>query len=898
MAYHERFLQRCLSSKPLRVWFAGVRTSRFLVLALLALIIVPLFMHHYISKFVGSVDSTKDLQRRIHLDDVHILELKDLKLRIEEFLRIKLSVSSELRDLEKKRQKLQAEIFTLTQSVEESKRGYTQNRLELDRIKLSLKQAAYAREELESRNIPLLRPPLKLLLGEDARQLYLPLAPELPPKCQMHSCFDYSHCSLTSGFPVYFYPTDDSVLDPNVRASIAQILDTNVHATFDPSTACVYVVILNNNLAPVSVANYLQQLVHWNNNGHNHIVVNLGSAAVLNENYVQRAIIAQPSVGSMAFRRKFDLVIPPVILGKEPEHLWQATPVIVPARRRYLLSFHGKLVHGTNMTVTAQANEMIVNLLKRMSQGFDNELTFNFTCTVGENSSYVPHEWALCGNHLSRAQLLQESTFSLIFAPPTDFVSTAGFLIRIRESLQNGAIPVILGGDAVELPFSEFVDWSRAALVLPLARITEVHFVLRTYLDVDIVELRRHGRQVWENYLSTTSRVIKATLSLIRTRLGIPAPPAHEEASPSVFNSTFRPLTVEAAPNTEMDEMLGPIEPPFPSLTYQRNFSVTLNDQMKVWNEEFDPHTMYPYGAQDPILPSEAKFMGSSFGFRPIAQGAGGSGKEFGEVLGGNVPREQFTVVMLTYEREAVLIDSLQRLHSLPHLNKVIVVWNSLKPPSPELRWPDIGVPIEVVRAKKNSLNNRFLPFSSIETEAVLSVDDDTHLRHDEIVFGFRVWREARDRIVGFPGRYHAWDVGHKSWYYNSNYSCELSMVLMGAAFFHKYYSYVYTYVMPQAIRDKVDEYMNCEDIAMNFLVSHITRKPPLKVTSRWTFRCPGCTVSLSEDNSHFQERHTCLNFFVKVYGYMPLLYTQFRLDSVLFKTRIPHDKQKCFKFI
>lgn len=49
-----------------------------------------------------------------------------------------------------------------------------------------------------------------------------------------------------------------------------------------------------------------------------------------------------------------------------------------------------------------------------------------------------------------------------------------------------------------------------------------------------------------------------------------------------------------------------------------------------------------------------------------------------------------------------------------------------------------------------------------------------------------RVWREARDRIVGFPGRYHAWDLPHQSWLYNSNYSCELSMVLTGAAFFHK----------------------------------------------------------------------------------------------------------------
>ena len=37
------------------------------------------------------------------------------------------------------------------------------------------------------------------------------------------------------------------------------------------------------------------------------------------------------------------------------------------------------------------------------------------------------------------------------------------------------------------------------------------------------------------------------------------------------------------------------------------------------------------------------------------------------------------------------------------------------------------------------------------------------------------------------------------------------------------------------------------------------------KVTSRWTFRCPGCPVSLSEDDSHFTERHKCINFFTEV---------------------------------
>ena len=62
--------------------------------------------------------------------------------------------------------------------------------------------------------------------------------------------------------------------------------------------------------------------------------------------------------------------------------------------------------------------------------------------------------------------------------------------------------------------------------------------------------------------------------------------------------------------------------------------------------------------------------------------------------------------------------------------------------------------------------------------------DDDTHLRRDEIEFAFRTWREHRTQIVGFPGRFHSW-TGDE-WSYNSDYVCELSMVLTGAAFFHK----------------------------------------------------------------------------------------------------------------
>ena len=71
-----------------------------------------------------------------------------------------------------------------------------------------------------------------------------------------------------------------------------------------------------------------------------------------------------------------------------------------------------------------------------------------------------------------------------------------------------------------------------------------------------------------------------------------------------------------------------------------------------------------------------------------------------------------------------------------------------------------------------------------------------------------------------------------------------------------------------------------------------------LKVTSRWTFRCPGCPVALSADVDHYEERNTCMKYFQQVFGYNPLKRTQFRADSILFKTRIPSTMTKCFQYV
>ena len=42
------------------------------------------------------------------------------------------------------------------------------------------------------------------------------------------------------------------------------------------------------------------------------------------------------------------------------------------------------------------------------------------------------------------------------------------------------------------------------------------------------------------------------------------------------------------------------------------------------------------------------------------------------------------------------------------------------------------------MKVTKNSLNNRFIPYDVIETDAIFSIDDDVEMRHEEILLGFR----------------------------------------------------------------------------------------------------------------------------------------------------------------
>ncbi|GAB1299356.1 Exostosin-1 [Apodemus speciosus] len=241
---------------------------------------------------------------------------------------------------------------------------------------------------------------------------------------------------------------------------------------------------------------------------------------------------------------------------------------------------------------------------------------------------------------------------------------------------------------------------------------------------------------------------------------------------------------------------------------------------------------------------------------------------------------------------------------------QIIVLWNCDKPLPAKHRWPATAVPVIVIEGESKVMSSRFLPYDNIITDAVLSLDEDTVLSTTEVDFAFTVWQSFPERIVGYPARSHFWDNSKERWGYTSKWTNDYSMVLTGAAIYHKYYHYLYSHYLPASLKNMVDQLANCEDILMNFLVSAVTKLPPIKVTQKKQYKeamMGQCEIphlqiirhdstsraSRWADPDHFAQRQSCMNTFASWFGYMPLIHSQMRLDPVLFKDQVSILRKK-----
>ncbi|XP_016297415.1 exostosin-1b [Sinocyclocheilus anshuiensis] len=228
---------------------------------------------------------------------------------------------------------------------------------------------------------------------------------------------------------------------------------------------------------------------------------------------------------------------------------------------------------------------------------------------------------------------------------------------------------------------------------------------------------------------------------------------------------------------------------------------------------------------------------------------------------------------------------------------QIIVLWNCDKPLPAKHRWPATSVPIIVIEGENKVMSSRFQPYDSIISDAVLSLDEDTVLSTTEVDFAFTVWQSFPERIVGYPARSHFWDNNKERWGYTSKWTNDYSMVLTGAAIYHRYYHFLYTNFLPNSLKSMVDQLANCEDILMNFLVSAVTKLPPIKVTQKKQYKetmmAQSSRASRWADPDHFAQRQTCMNKFASWFGGMPLVHSQMRLDPVLFKDQVSILRKK-----
>ena len=512
--------------------------------------------------------------------------------------------------------------------------------------------------------------------------------------CQLFDCFDFSRCSFSSGFPVFVYERSFGNLTSESNVTeIFQLLKRSPYYTAEPEKACLYIVIVGS-VEPArhwksksDLETDLHSLPYWKGNGKNHLLLHLKTdrrhvtsilSLTINTGF---ALIAQSTFSSnKIYRHGFDIVVPPSI-GPLKGDVWHLAALQLPARRKYLLSFQAE--HADHLTETMAILRDQLHDISREAGDFLIELYLSKLEYLKGTS-----EWLLWASHDNRTKVLRQSTFTLIVGSNSASSSWDSCHIRLLEALQSGAIPVILSSK-VMLPFNDVIDWRKAAIILSQARLPELNVLLRTITTEDILDLRRQGRFLWETYLSTTDVILKTVLATMRTRLSIPAHHVSASPTPSVFGDSKPPVTSSPDPDAKSSLALE-------SPTFFRNLTSTVVDSYNVWNFPPGSFRMFPSTPFTPVLPSSAPFKNSSKRFELIGDGMGGAGAEFKKALGGNYPVEQFTIVILTYKRELVLMETIKRLVGLQYLNKVVVVWNSPEPPSLSLKWPDIGVPVHV----------------------------------------------------------------------------------------------------------------------------------------------------------------------------------------------------------
>uniref|UniRef100_A0A3B1ILN4 Exostosin GT47 domain-containing protein n=1 Tax=Astyanax mexicanus TaxID=7994 RepID=A0A3B1ILN4_ASTMX len=118
----------------------------------------------------------------------------------------------------------------------------------------------------------------------------------------------------------------------------------------------------------------------------------------------------------------------------------------------------------------------------------------------------------VCLSRFDYQELLHNSTFCLV--PRGRRLGSFRFL----EALQAACIPVLLS-NGWELPFSEVIDWSKAAIIGDERLLLQIPSITRSVNADRILALRQQTQFLWDSYFSSVAKIVLTTLEIIQDRI-------------------------------------------------------------------------------------------------------------------------------------------------------------------------------------------------------------------------------------------------------------------------------------------------------------------------------------------------------------------------------------------
>ena len=624
----------------------------------LALLLQPGFATSHIVEEGAYFESRKILYEDI---DLKKAKIDALELQIKDLSTIKLKALEMITKLDRQRFSLQKDIYLQSQEKEsllKELRG-------LNRQIQKGKRESALYERLKNQKIVT----NKVFVGvpydfnqfapkHEKEGLHSPFFHQKINNCTFLTCINFSKCSAFRDFKFH--------LEPARNSELFQKLQQTLEYTSSRSDACLELLTID--LDKSDAPKKFQEFERLDGN----VVAVITSTSNIKtaelcskiQNLKQTKNVIVYPVMCSTFRVGFDYVLPSDIQVVN-KHPWKGLPPILPAKRQYLISFTYTLLPEKTETLFTSALEHF----QKIPNGAD--VLFQTKCSP--SSTFCDIGWCTCDSSKTMAK---KSQYCLI---PISTENSQLFS-DIINVMSTGCVPVFIG-DVELLPFSSTLDWKTVSIFISYQRLPELVFLLKSNALEDFTTLKRNGRFFFETYFSSQFNLLRTIIANFKSNIGLPPTPFKTDKSKIIKSIESSGLVL---PTNNIHRHL-------------RNLSYTGLNRHKLWNNYPGALNMIPVDPFILTLPSEFQFTeeGKDI-YSPIGDGKGGDGIAFARSLGGDHPVEQFTVLMLTYDREVILMEALQRLSGMKYLHKVVVVWNNPKDPSPDLSWPDIDVKIEV----------------------------------------------------------------------------------------------------------------------------------------------------------------------------------------------------------